>query len=310
MIRIGGSSREMGTMDLYLNQICDDLLSPAEECELALAIAQGDRDAWSRMIRANLRLVVRIARDYLNRGLSIEDLIGEGNLGLIRATEEFDPSFGTRFSTYASYWIKQSIRHALTNTTSTIRLPAHMVTLLSKWRKAERALSRELGQSPTFDQVAATLGLTDAQRILVERAKRANSLRIEGGDDEQGWSAEATGEAGNAPDSAMEADDERRQLRNRLDRLDPRERTIVSLRFGLDGDEPMTLKEVGRRLGVTREWVRKIEVRAVKKLEGDRDGDAYGPAGNSTAPSKKRRRVVTRSRTAPTSTPLIAFQTI
>ncbi len=309
MIRIGGNSREIGTMDLYLNQIRDDdLLSPAEESELALAIAQGDRDAWSRMIRANLRLVVRIARDYLNRGLSIEDLIGEGNLGLIRAAGEFDPSFGTRFSTYAGYWIKQSIRHALTNTTSTIRLPAHMVTLLSKWRKAERALGRELGQAPTFDQVASILNLSDAQRILVDRARRAGSLRTEGGDDEQSWSNEVAGHAGNAPDSAMEADDERRQLWNRLDRLDPRERTIVSLRFGLDGDEPMTLKEVGQRLGVTREWVRKIEVRAVKKLEGD--GEAKATAGHSTAPTKKRRRVVSRSRTAPTSTPLIAFRTI
>ena len=103
------------------------------------------------MIRANLRLVVKIARDYSGRGMSLDDLIGEGNLGLIRAAEDFDPSFGTRFSTYAAHWIKQAIRHALTNTTATIRLPAHMVTLLSKWRKAERALTRELGQAPTFE---------------------------------------------------------------------------------------------------------------------------------------------------------------
>src|SRR6185312_16527114 len=110
---------------------------------LAEAIARGDRDARTRMIRANLRLVVKIARDYVGRGLVLDDLIGEGNLGLIRAAEEYNPSFGTRFSTYASYWIKQAIRHALTNTTATIRLPAHMVGLLSKWRKAERALTRE-----------------------------------------------------------------------------------------------------------------------------------------------------------------------
>ncbi len=303
MIRIDGRSREMGTMDLYLNQIRDDdLLSPAEECALAQAIARGDRDAWSRMIRANLRLVVRIARDYVGRGLSIEDLIGEGNLGLIRATEEFDPNFGTRFSTYASYWIKQAIRHALTNTTSTIRLPAHMVTLLSKWRKAERALSRELGQPPTFDQVASFLNLTDTQRVLVDRARRASSLRPEGGDDEHDWSADSTGDTRNAPDSAMEADDENRQLRNRLDRLDARERAIVSLRFGLDGNEPMTLKEVGRRLGVTREWVRKIEVRAVRKL------DDNGEANTAIGSTKKRRRVVTSRHTVPA--PAIAFQSV
>src|SRR5205823_12079025 len=119
----------------YLREIRDDaLLSAAEERALAEAIARGDRDARARMIQANLRLVVKIAREYLGRGMSLDDLVGEGNLGLIRATEEFDPRFGTRFSTYASYWIKQAIRHALTNTTATIRLPAHMVTLLSKWR--------------------------------------------------------------------------------------------------------------------------------------------------------------------------------
>ena len=304
MIRIDGKGRDLGVMDLYLNQIRDDdLLSPAQECELARAIADGCHDAKSRMIRANLRLVVRIARDYIGRGLSIEDLIGEGNLGLIRATEEFDPAFGTRFSTYASYWIKQAIRHALTNTTATIRLPAHMVTLLSKWRKAERALARELGQGPTFDQVAAELGLTDAQRVLVDRARRASLLRPEGGDDEHGWSADSTGDDQNAPDSALELDDERRQLHDRLDRLDARERTIVALRFGLDGHEPMTLKEVGSRLGVTREWVRKIEVRAVRKLD-----DQMETAQPTQPAPKKRRRVVTTKRSAPA--PLLSCQSV
>ena len=268
MIRTDASSRETAGMDLYLRQIRDDaLLSGAEECALAEAIKAGDRDARTRMIRSNLRLVVKIARDYAGRGLSMDDLIGEGNLGLIRAAEDFDPRFGTRFSTYASHWIKQAIRHALTNTTATIRLPAHMVTLLSKWRKAERALARELGRAPTFEQVAVTLGITDAQRVLVERAKRASQLRLEGGDDE-GWTPDEAGDHREGPDAALEAADERRELLGRLDRLDARERTIVRLRFGLDGDDPMTLKEVGRRLGVTREWVRKIEVRAVKKLDG------------------------------------------
>ena len=115
-------------------------MSAVEECELADAIARGDKDARTRMIQANLRLVVKIARDYVGRGMALDDLIGEGNLGLIRATEEFQPRFGTRFSTYASYWIKQSIRHALINTSTTIRLPAHMIGLLTKWRRAERTL--------------------------------------------------------------------------------------------------------------------------------------------------------------------------
>ncbi|WP_435009102.1 sigma-70 family RNA polymerase sigma factor [Tundrisphaera lichenicola] len=268
MTRIDAQGSDAGCMDLYLREIRKDtLLTATEECELAGAIAAGDRDARSRMIRANLRLVVKIARDYTGRGMTLEDLIGEGNLGLIRASEEFDPNFGTRFSTYASYWIKQAIRHALTNTTATIRLPAHMVTLLSKWRKAERALSRELGRTPTFDEIAVTLGLTDAQRVLVERARQASQLRLEGGDDENGWSPDEASDDRDGPDAALEAADERRELLGRLDRLDDRERTIITLRFGLNGDNPMTLKEVGRRLGVTREWVRKIEVRAIKKMD-------------------------------------------
>ncbi len=137
------------TLDVYLREIqTTDLLSADEERELAEAIRNGDKDARARMIQANLRLVVKIAREYLGRGLTLDDLIGEGNLGLIRATEQFDPAFGTRFSTYAAHWIKQAIRHALTNTAATIRLPAHMVGLLTRWRRTERALRRELGHDP------------------------------------------------------------------------------------------------------------------------------------------------------------------
>lgn len=285
MIRTDATSHDSRGMDLYLREIRNDaLLSAAEECALARAIALGDREAKSRMIRSNLRLVVKIARDYAGRGMSLDDLIGEGNLGLIRASEEFDPAFGTRFSTYASYWIKQAIRHALTNTTATIRLPAHMVTLLSKWRKAERALFRELGRAPSFDQVAVTLGLTDAQRVLVERARQASQLRLEGGDGENGWSPDEASDDREAPDAALEAADERRQILARLDRLDERERKVVSLRFGLAGDDPMTLKEVGQLLGVTREWARKIEARAVRKLDGDAPPE----------PARPRRRKATR----------------
>jgi RNA polymerase primary sigma factor len=262
----GGS----GTLNLYLREIKDGpLLSAAEERELAGAIARGDRDARARMIQSNLRLVVKIARDYMGRGMVLEDLIGEGNLGLIRATEEFDPRFGTRFSTYASYWIKQAIRHALINTSATIRLPAHMVNLLSKWRRAERALARELGCAPTADQVAVALGLTDAQRVLVDKAQRSAHMRLEGGsgDGTCDWTSDETTEAAQAPEALLEADDERLDLRRRLQRLDERERAVLTLRFGLDGEVPLTLKEVGRRLGVTREWVRKIELRAVRKLD-------------------------------------------
>ena len=273
-------------MDIYLGQIQEDsLLSAAEECELAERIAAGDTSARARMIRANLRLVVKIARDYTGRGLTLDDLIGEGNLGLIRAAEEFNPRFGTRFSTYASYWIKQGIRHALTNTTATIRLPAHMVTLLAKWRKAERVLYRELGRMPSFDEVANHLNLTETQRDLVARARRASQIRGEGaGDDDSSWSAEEASDEREAPEAALERSDDRRHLLRRMERLDDRERTIVTLRFGLSGDAPMTLKEVGRRLGVTREWVRKIEVRAVRKLDDTAPPEAATPARKPRRP--------------------------
>ena len=264
-------ARPAQSLDVYLHEIQEDrLLTAAEEATLARSIARGDIDARARMIRSNLRLVVKIARDYAGRGLAIDDLIGEGNLGLIRAAEEFNPEFGTRFSTYAGYWIKQAIRHALTNTTATIRLPSHMVGLLTRWRRAERALSREFGQAPTEEQVAVQLGLTDAQLEMVRKARRAGRLQLESGfsgGPGDGWTPDESPDDRATPDSLLEADDERAILRGRLARLDDRERSIVSLRYGLDGGEPMTLKEVGRRMGVTREWVRKIELRAVKKLE-------------------------------------------
>ena len=261
-------------LNMYLREIRDDaLLTAAEERELAAAIANGDEQARDRMIQANLRLVVKIAREYLGRGLALDDLVGEGNLGLIRATSEFDPKFGTRFSTYASYWIKQSIRHALINTTATIRLPAHMVGLLTKWRRAERALTREFGYPPTSDQIAVALGLTDSQKQLVDKARRARQLRLEsgGGDEGGSWSPDESAGDREAPDAGLEADDERQNLFRRMQRLDARERAILALRFGLGGETPLTLKEVGKRLGVTREWVRKIEIRAVRKLDDSED---------------------------------------
>jgi RNA polymerase primary sigma factor len=262
MIRTDVSSHDTGGMDIYLRQIRDDaLLSAAEECSLAEAIKAGDSDARGRMIRANLRLVVKIARDYAGRGMSLDDLIGEGNIGLIRAAEDFDPRFGTRFSTYASYWIKQAIRHALTNTTATIRLPAHMVTLLSKWGEAERALAREMGHAPSFDQLAVTLGLTGVRREMVGHAMRTRRLQGEGSEGdraEQGPSRLGV---------TVERWDDAEDLRARMARrLDAREHEVIALRFGLGGGGPRTLKELGCRLGMTLQGVREIECRAVAKL--------------------------------------------
>jgi RNA polymerase primary sigma factor len=255
------------------------LLSATEEHELAEAIARGDRDARTRMIQANLRLVVKIAREYAGRGLVLDDLIGEGNLGLIRAAEDYDPRFGTRFSTYASYWIKQAIRHALINTTATIRLPAHMHGLLSKWRRAERVLRRERGTSPNFEEVASYLGLTEAQKGMVARAHRAAQLKLESslGDQDGSWSPEESMDLSTSPEAALETRDEKAEILRRMDRLDDRERLVVTLRYGLEGEQPLTLKEIGLRIGITREWVRKLELKAVAKLLG-----SAGPASPTT----------------------------
>jgi RNA polymerase primary sigma factor len=251
-------------------------LTTQEERELAARIAVGDRDARDRMVQANFGLVFKIARDYLGRGLELDDLVGEGNLGLIRGAQEFDPRFGARFSTYASYWIKEAIRHALTNTTSTIRLPAYMVGLLTKWRRAERALGREAGRAPSFDEIASSLGLTEEQKTLVAKAQQTRRLKPEGGVTVEGgrWSQDDAVDRRASPDSLLESEDERDILLRRLGRLDDRERVILSLRYGLGGEPPQGLKEIGRRLGMTREWARKIEVLALRKLREDRPVEA------------------------------------
>ncbi len=182
------------------------------------------------MVQANLGLVFKIARDYTGRGLELDDLVGEGNLGLIRATEEFDPGFGTRFVTYASYWINEAIRHALINTTSTIRLPAHMVGLLTRWRRAERALIREAGRQPSFDEIAMSLGLTGAQKVLVSKAHQTRRVNQDGGmiGDVGPWSPDDAIDRHGEESPMLEADEERDILSRRMDRLDARERPSSS----------------------------------------------------------------------------------
>jgi RNA polymerase primary sigma factor len=259
-------------------------LSRDEEIELAERIARGDHQARNRMIQAHLALVGTIARGFRHRGLSLEDLIGEGNLGLIRAAEEFDPRFGTRFSTYAAYWIKEAIRHALINTTATIRVPARMAGVLARWRRAERTLGRQLGRTPSFDEIASSLGLSAIQKGLVARALDAGRLRLEGSSvDRVGapFFADVADRHGRA-DDLVEAEDERAVARRLIDRLDARERTIVALRYGLEG-EILKRVEIGRRLGVTREWVRQLEARALRKL-----GEWLHEGGDHPAPRPSR----------------------
>jgi RNA polymerase primary sigma factor len=267
---INGSAGPL--LPVYLREINDQaLLSPQEERALAEAIARGDTDARTRMIQANLRLVVKIARGYTGRGMVLEDLIGEGNVGLIKAVEAFQTSFGTRFSTYASFWIKQSIRNAIINTATMIRLPSHIVGLLTKWRRAERTIARQRGCEPTFNEVASFLGLSDMQRDMMAKAHQALQLKLESGivaETGRWLAADAAGPC-ESPDAALELNEKRCMLMSRMQRLDNRERTILTLRYGLGGTSPHTLNEISQRLRVTREWVRKIELRAVRKLSDD-----------------------------------------
>src|SRR5213595_1762993 len=176
-------------LETYLREINETpLLNSEEEKQLAYRIEEGDSEARDRMVRANLRLVVNIARSYTGKGLGLQDLIEEGNLGLLRAVEGFDPSMNTRFSTYASYWIKQSIKRALVNTAKTIRIPAYMVELLSKWRRATAKLQTDLGRPPTHEEVAKTLGLPKKQLAIIKKAIRVYNSAPQTDQAETGWS--------------------------------------------------------------------------------------------------------------------------
>src|SRR6201995_480597 len=176
-------------LETYLREINETaLLNAKEEKELATLIGQGDTAARDRMVRANLRLVVNIARGYSGKGLGLQDLIEEGNLGLLRAVEGFDPAMGTRFSTYASYWIKQSIKRALINTGKTIRIPAYMVELLSKWRRATARLTEELGRTPTPEEIAKYMGLPKKKLNIIKKAIRVYNAAPQSDQGEQGWS--------------------------------------------------------------------------------------------------------------------------
>ncbi len=257
-------------LHLYLQDINNTpLLSAEEEKSLAHRVAEGDPEARDHMVKANLRLVVSIARGYLNKGLGLEDLIEEGNLGLMRAVEGFDGEMANRFSTYASYWIKQSIRRAVMNQGKPIRLPAYMVTLLSKWKRVTNVLTEELGRPPLPEEVGRALRLSKKKVGIVTKAIRVNNLTPHSdGDDEDGGMLDdlLTDDRSRAPDDLMiEADDMTRIL-DSLERLEARETAVIRLRFGLDGDGPKTLREIGETLGLTRERVRQLEHGALMKL--------------------------------------------
>jgi RNA polymerase primary sigma factor len=256
-------------LETYLREINETpLLNAAEERMLATQIGEGDTAARDRMVRANLRLVVNIARGYSGKGLGLQDLIEEGNLGLLRAVEGFDPAMGTRFSTYASYWIKQSIKRALINSGKTIRIPAYMVELLSKWRRASARLTEELGRSPTPEEVARILGLPKKKLPIIKKAIKIYNATPQTDQSEAGWTLGdmVMDERQLTPDDALVESDCLHHVMEMLTTMPEREATVLRMRFGLDQHEPRTLKEIGEQLGLTRERVRQIETEALNKM--------------------------------------------
>ena len=254
---------------LYLRQIAQyPLLTPAQEITLAAKIKKGDKAATDEMIRGNLRLVVKIARDYANLGLPLLDLISEGNIGLMKAVERFDPAKGGKLSTYGSWWIKQSIKRALANQGKTIRLPVHLVDKIAKIRRVGAGLSDELGREATDEEIAEEVGMDAGKVTLLKQAAiRPASLDAPLGDEDSTEFGEMVGDVA-AVDPFENLSDQNMQLEvvDLLGQLDEREHRIIAARFGLDGNDPITLEEVGVKFGVTRERIRQLQNIALSKM--------------------------------------------
>ena len=257
------------SLRLYLREISKtELLTPAEEVKLAARIKRGDKKAREHMIRANLRLVVKIAQDYSGYGLPLADLISEGNIGLMKAVERFDPNKGGKLSTYGSWWIKQSIKRALANQSKTIRLPVHMVDKIARMRRISSMLAEALGREPTDQELAEEIGIPRKKLALLKRAaKRPTSLNAPIHEDDSAEYSDIIGdERAVDPLEALDSKNMHGELDELLDCLDEREHRIIGARFGLDGKKPMTLEEVGVEFGVTRERIRQLQNIALAKM--------------------------------------------
>ena len=254
---------------IYLREIGQiPLLTPKDEVRLAARIKKGDKQARADMIKANLRLVVKIAHDYSNFGLPLLDLISEGNIGLMKAVERFDPKKGGKLSTYAAWWIKQSIKRALANQAKTIRLPVHLVDKISKMKRAGHKLSEKLGREPTDQELADVLDMPRAKVAQLRTISvRPASLDAPIGEEDATEFSEIVGdESALTPFELLRDKTLRQEVRDILEELDEREAEILTMRFGLDGSKPRTLEEVGKRFKVTRERVRQIQNIALTKL--------------------------------------------
>ena len=254
---------------LYLREISQvPLLTPKEEIKLAAQIKRGSKKAREKMITANLRLVVKIAHDFSNYGLPLLDLVSEGNIGLMKAVERFDPMKGGKLSTYASWWIKQSIKRALANQSKTIRLPVHLVDKIGKIRRVSAQMTEELGREPSNDELAEELGLSEAKVAHLKNvAVRPASLDAKiSADDDTSFGDLVSDERAEDPFATLRDKDLREEVGDLLDVLDPRERKIISFRFGLGGGKERTLEEVGHKFGVTRERIRQLQNIALLKM--------------------------------------------
>lgn len=260
---------EVDPTQIYLREIgISPLLNAEEEIHYARLAQKGDLKARNHMIQCNLRLVVKIARRYLNRGLTLLDLIEEGNLGLIRAVEKFDPERGFRFSTYATWWIRQNIERALMNQTRTIRLPIHVIKELNSYLRKSREIAQTIENEPTYEDIAKALNIssTDVNKLLRLNEKTL-SLDTPMGEESEKPLLEALADHGSEePANELENDNLYHRLNDCLQNLNEKQRSILAQRFGLYGNEEATLEEVGQKVGLTRERVRQIQVEALKQL--------------------------------------------